>query len=156
MLTLVNIQIIIDMVFFIAIMFFLRQLSKRVTQVPPIINNEVVGEFKRLITDSQDSTSQFLRIIEEHEGRLNKLSRQLDNKERRLVVLLEEAESLMNRMNSHKNTPENTYSNEEKSKQIIQMIKAGISREDIARKLGVTDGEINLITAIEQIKTENA
>ena len=35
------------------------------------------------------------------------------------------------------------------------MIQEGRSREEVAKRWGVTEGEINLITALEQIKAGN-
>lgn len=148
-------QIIIDIVFFVTIVILLRQLNKRIVKDPPVIDESIVREFKKLMTDSQDFTNQFLRVVEENEQRLNKLSRQLDNKEKRLIILIEEAEALINKVDSQKTTTEKIYSDEERSKHIIQMIRDGRSREDVAKRLGVTEGEINLITALEQIKAGN-
>jgi hypothetical protein len=148
-------QIIIDVIFFITIVILLRQLNKRIAKDPPVIDDSVILEFKKLMTESQNFTDQFLRVIEENEQRLNKLSRQLDNKEKRLIILIEEAEALINKVDSQKTTIENVYSEEERSKHIIQMIREGRSREEVAKQLNVTEGEINLITALEQIKAGN-
>jgi hypothetical protein len=148
-------QIIIDIIFFITILILLRQLNKRIAKDPPVIDEAIVREFKKLMTESQDFTNHFLGVVEENEQRLNKLSRQLDNKEKRLIILIEEAEALINKVDSQKTTIEKVYSDEERSKHIIQMIQDGRSREEVAKQLSVTEGEINLITALEQIKAGN-
>lgn len=145
-------QIIIDLIFFVTIVILLRQLSKRIVKTPPVIDESIVREFKKLITDSQDHANQFLKVVEENEQRLNKISRQLDNKEKRLIMLIEEAEALINKIDLQKTTKEKIDSNEERSKHIIQMIQEGRSREEVAKRLGITEGEVNLITALEQIK----
>ncbi len=155
MLSSIHFQIIIDIIFFVTIVILLRQLSKRMANNPPVIDKSIVIEFKKLMMDSQSFTNHFLNVVEENEQRLNKLSRQLDNKEKRLIILIEEAEALIKKVDSQKNTKEKIYSDEERSKYIIQMIQDGRSREDIAKQLGVTEGEINLITALEQIKAAN-
>jgi hypothetical protein len=148
-------QIIIDIIFFITIVILLRQLNKRIAKDPPVIDELIVSEFKKLMTESQNFTNQFLGVIEENEQRLNKLSRQLDNKEKRLIILIEEAESLISKVDYQKTTIEKVYSDEERSKHIIQMIQEGRSREEVAKQWNVTEGEINLITALEQIKAGN-
>lgn len=148
-------QIIIDIAFFVTILILLRHLNKRITKNPPAIDESVVREFEKLMKESHDVTNQFLRVIEENEQRLNKLSRQLDNKEKRLIIIIEEAEALIKTVDSQKITPEKIYSDEEKSKHIVQMIQEGRSREEVAKRWGVTEGEINLITALEQIKAGN-
>jgi hypothetical protein len=150
-----HLQIIIDIAFFITILILLRQLNKRIVKIPPVIDEKVVREFKKLMMDSQDSTNQFLRVVEEHEQQLNKLSRQLDNKENRLVILIEEAEVLIDKIDSQKTRTEKISPDEERSKQVLQMIQSGRSREEIVKRWGVTEGEINLITALEQIKAGN-
>ena len=107
------------------------------------------------MTDSQDVTNQFLRVVEENEQRLNRLSRQLDNKENRLIILIEEADSLIKKIDLKKTNTGEMYSDEDRSKHIMKMIQEGISREEIAKRCGVTEGEINLITALAQIKEGN-
>jgi hypothetical protein len=151
----IHFQMIIDIIFFVTIVILLRQLSKRIVNNPPVIDKSIVSEFKKLMMDSQHFTNHFLNVVEENEQRLNKLSRQLDNKEKRLIIFIEEAETLISKVDSQKNTKEKIYSDEERSKHIIQMIHDGRSREDIAKQMGVTEGEINLITALEQIKAAN-
>lgn len=148
-------QIIIDLIFFVTIVILLRQLSKRIVKTPPVIDKSIVREVKKLMTDSQDHANQFLKLVEENEQRLNKISRQLDNKEKRLIMLIEEAEATINKIDLQKTTKEKIDSNEERSKQIIQMIQEGRSREEVAKRLGITEGEVNLITALEQIKAGN-
>lgn len=148
-------QIIIDIVFFVTIVILLLQLNKRLVKEPPVIDESIICEFKKLMKDSQEFTNQFLGIVEANEQRLNKLSRQLDNHEKRLIILIEEAEALINKVDSQKTTAEKIESDEERSKHIIQMIREGKNREEIAKQLGVTEGEINLIIALEQIKAGN-
>jgi DNA-binding NarL/FixJ family response regulator len=145
-------QIIIDIIFFVTILILLRQLNKRIERDRPVIDESIVLEFKKLMTESQDFTNHFIGVVEENEQRLNKLSRQLDNKEKKLIILIEEAEALINKVGSQKTTIEKAYSDEERSKHIIQMIQEGRSREEVAKQLNVTEGEINLIMALEQIK----
>ena len=153
--SLLHLQIIIDITFFLIIFILLRQLSKRIVKIPPVIDESIVNEYKKLMTDSQDYTNQFLRIIEENEQRLNKLSRQLDNREKRLVILIEEAEALINKVDSRKTATEKICSDDEKSKHIVQMIQEGRSRDEVAKRWGVSEGEVNLITALEQIRAGN-
>src|SRR5574340_518849 len=140
--SLLTVQIIIDIVFFIIIVILLRQLRKRLVKDPPIIDESIVREFKRLMTDSQDFTNHFLRVVEDNEQRLNKLSRQLDNKEKTLIILIEKAETLINKHGFQKETTqERCYSDEERSKHIVQMLKEGRSREEVMKRSGVTEGE---------------
>jgi hypothetical protein len=145
-------QIIIDIAFFVVIMLLLRQLNKRMTRKPPGGDGATVGELKKLMTDSQDSADLFLRTVQESEERLNKLARQLDNKEKRIVILIEKAESLIQELASRQAETESVGPAGGKYEQIIRMVQQGLSREEVAKRLGVTMGEIDLVVELEQTK----
>lgn len=150
--SLLHFQIIIDIVFFVVILLLLRQLNKRMARNPREDDAATVGELKKLMTDSQDSTDLFLRTVQESEERLNKLARQLDNKEKRIVILIEKAESLIQKMASEQAKTESAESDGEKYARIIRMVQEGLSREEVARRLGVTMGEIDLVVELEQTR----
>jgi hypothetical protein len=149
---LLHFQIIIDIAFFVVIMVLLRQLNKRMAARTPEGDNATVREFKKLMADSQDSTDLFLRTIQESEERLNNLARQLDNREKRMVILIEKAESLIQKMVSQQAKAELVGSDGEKYGQIIRMVQEGLSREEVAKRLGVTMGEIDLVVELEQTR----
>lgn len=144
-------QIIIDIAFFVVILLLLRQLNKRMARKPGA-DSATVEELKKLMTDSQNSTDQFLRTVQESEERLNKLARQLDNREKRIVILIEKAESLIQQMASQQVKVESVGSGGEKYEQIIRMVRQGLSREDVAKRLGVTMGEIDLVVELERAR----
>jgi len=150
--SLLHFQIIIDIAFFVVILLLLRQLNKRMAKNPPGGNGATVGELKKLMTDSQDSTDLFLRAVQESEERLNKLARQLDNKEKRIVILIENAESMIQKMAFQQAKAESVGSDGEKYEQIIRMVREGLSREEVAKRMGVTIGEIDLVVELEQAR----
>ena len=133
-------------------MLLLRQLNKRMTRNPPGGDGATVGELKKLMTNSRDSADLFLRAIQESEERLNKLARQLDNKEKKIVSFIEKAESLIQKMASQQAEAESVGSDGEKYEQIIRMVQEGLSREEVAKRLGVTIGEIDLVVELEQTR----
>jgi hypothetical protein len=145
-------QIIIDIVFFIVIILLLSILNKRVARYPPGADGATVGELKKLMTDSRDCTDLFIRAVQESEERLNKLARQLDNKEKRIIILIENAESLIQKKAFQQVKEELPGWDGEKYEQIIRMVKEGLSREEVAKRLGVTMGEIDLIAELEQAR----
>jgi hypothetical protein len=118
----------------------------------PAIDETLISEFKKIIEDSQNHTNQFLRTVEENEQRLKTLSRQLDNREKRLIILIEEMEGLINKADMNTNAAGSRSVDAERSKQIVQMIREGKSREEIMKQFDVSEGELNLIVALEQIK----
>jgi hypothetical protein len=149
-------QIIIDSTFFVVIMLLLHQMNKRIAKKPRG-DGATIEEFKRLVVDSQNSADQFLRAIREGEERLNNIARQLDNREKRMVLLIETAESLIQKMTSRQRAlAETGKSDGDKYGQIIRMFQKGLSREEIASRFGVAVGEIDLVVELEQTKADNS
>ena len=150
--SLLHFQIIIDITFFVVIMLLLLQLNKRVSRNQPGGDIATVGELKRLMKDSQGSADLFLRTLKESEERLSKLARQLDSREKRIVILLEKAESSIQKMASQQARTESIGSDGEKYGQILRMVQEGLRREEIAKRLGVAMGEIDLVVELEQAR----
>jgi argonaute-like protein implicated in RNA metabolism and viral defense len=153
--SLLHFQIIIDIAFFVTIILLLRQLNKRIAKDPPAVDISIVHEYKKLMTDSQDLTNHFIQTVEESERKLNKLDCQLDNKEKRLIILIEEVEGLIKKVDSRQTQKEPIYSDAEKYDRIIKMIQEGQSREGVAKRIGVTEGEIDLVMELEQTRMNN-
>jgi arsenate reductase-like glutaredoxin family protein len=149
--SLLHFQIIIDIAFFVVIMLLLRQLNRRMARMPGA-EGATLAEFKKLMADSQNSTDLFLRTVQESEERLNNLARQLDNREKRIVILIETAESLIQNITSQQAKVESGGSDGGKYRKIIRMVKEGLSREEVATGLGVTVGEIDLVVDLEQTR----
>jgi hypothetical protein len=151
--SLLHIQLVIDIAFFVVILLLLRQLNKRIARNPTGGDSATIGELKKLMTDSQNSADLFLKAVQESEERLNKLARQLDSREKRIVILIEKAESLIQTLTSQQASAASVDSGGERYGQIIRMSKEGLSREEIVKRLGVTMGEINLVVELEETKS---
>jgi hypothetical protein len=150
--SLLHVQIIIDIAFFIVIMLLLHQLNRRIARNQPGGDVATVEELTRLMKNSQDSADLFLRTLQESEERLSKLARQLDSREKRIVILLEKAESSIQKMASQQAKTESAGSDREKYGQILRMVQEGLRREEIAKRLGVALGEIDLVVELEQAR----
>jgi len=144
LLSLPYLQIIIDIIFFVTILLLLFLLQKKIGQKPPAIDVSTINEFKKLISDSENFSNQFATAMEESRQQINKLIKQLDDKERKLVMLLEEAETAIQNFSSKKAKSESdkTYNQYD---EIIKMARQGLSLDEIAKRSGVTEGEINLV-----------
>lgn len=153
MISILQFQIMFDVVFFVLIMLLLRQLHRRIAKIPPAVDEAKVLEVKKIVMDSQEYTNQFLKTVEENELRLNKLARQLDDKEKKLMILLEEVETLMKNMDSRKASPGPVCANE-RYDDLLKMLRQGISREEIAKRSGFTEGEINLVMELGKTRTD--
>jgi hypothetical protein len=147
MISLPHIQILIDFAFFITIVLLLCQLNKRMVKQPPPVDKKAVGELHKIISDSQEYVNHFLKAVEENETAMNKLIRQLDSKEQKLIMLIEQAEALTQKSDSRKTASE-PISSSEKYDDILKMIQQGLSREVVAKRSGLTEGEINLVVEL--------
>jgi hypothetical protein len=151
MISLPQIQILIDFAFFVTIVLLLCQLNKRMVKQPPPINQKAVCELEKIILDSQEYVNHFLRVVEENETAMNKLIRQLDNKEQKLIMLIEQAEALASQIDSRKTASE-PISSSEKYDDILKMIQQGLSHEEMAKRSGLTEGEINLVVELSHAR----
>ncbi len=145
-------QIMIDIAFFIVIMLLLRQLNRRMARNPLGGDGATVEELKKLMADSRDSSDLFLGAVRESEENLHKLARQLDNKEKRIVILIEKAESLIQKLTSQQAKAESVASDGGKYAQILRMVQEGLSREEVAKRSGLSMGEIDLVVELEQAR----
>ena len=143
----------IDVAFFVIIMLLFSQIYRRISKIPPAVDEAKVLELKKMVTDSQEYTDQFLKAVEENELTLNKLARQLGDKEKKLILLLEEAETMIKNMDSRKAGSEPVYSTE-RYDDLLKMIRQGLSREEIAKRSGFTEGEINLVMELGKTRTD--
>jgi hypothetical protein len=153
--SLLHLQIIIDIAFFISILILLRQLDKRIAKGSYSVDVSIIDEYKKFIMDSQDSTNQFLKAVENSEHRLTRLAYQLDNKEKRLMGLIEQVEGLIKQVDSHQENGEPICSEADKYDRIIKMIQEGQGRDTVAKRIGVTEGEINLVMELEKTRTQH-
>lgn len=152
MISLLHMQIIIDVVFFVTILLLLHQLSKRMVKQPPPIDAKAVRELEKIMANSQEQVTHFLEAVAENETKMGKLIRQLDSKEKRLLILLEQAEALTEQIDSRKGESEPNSSGE-KYEDILKMVKQGLSREEVARRSGLTEGEINLVIELAHARS---
>ncbi len=145
--------IIIDAIFFVIIAVLLFQLNRRMARKPET-DRATVAELEKLMQQSLESTDLFSRTVQESEERLNKLARQLDNREKRIVILIEKAESLIQQLSAQRSTEEPIGSDGEKCAQIVRLVQQGLSREEVARCLKVTLGEIDLVVGLERARKD--
>lgn len=151
MLSLLLIQIIVDILFFVAILILLRQLNKKITQSSRTVDVSTISELKKIITDSENSANQFMTFMDDNKQQLNKFVKQLDDKERNMVMLLEEAETALQKLSSQKAKSEsdakyNQYDD------VIKMAQQGMSLKEIAKRSSVTEGEISLVMELTKAK----
>ena len=151
MLSLLHVQIIIDLAVFITILFLLRRLDKNISKNCSTVDAALISEFKEILADSHDSTNHFLEAVEEKRKVLGKLFLQLDDKEKKLTILAREAETFIKKLDETKTaseslSPENRYAD------VLQMLKGGLSREEVSKQSGFTESEVNLIVDLAKVR----
>ncbi len=146
---------IIDIIFFVAILLFLQQLSKRIAKKYSAVDVETLNEFKRIMAESQEITNRFITLTDNNVRALNKLIRQLDDKQKTLVMLLEEAEGSIKKLEDKRYKPE-MAAPADRYDGLVQMAKQGMSREEISKQSGFTEGEIDLAMEISRTRTGKA
>ena len=152
LLTLLHLQIIIDAVFFIVILILLRQLKMSISKKRSAVNGSTIQDLKKIVMESREFAGEFMTAIEENKTAFHKIARQLDNKAKQLTILLEEAERSINKLDSchEKSAP---ASPKEGYNEVIKMIQQGMSREEVVKRSGITEGEVNLVIELARTRT---
>jgi hypothetical protein len=153
--SLLHVQILVDVVFFVTILLLLHRLSRRIAKRRPVVDVTSINEFKRIMAESQDVTNQFLTTQEDHVRVLNKLLHQLDDRHKTLVMLLAEAEASIKKLESGKTGPE-TLPPAERYDDVIRMVQQGLGREEVARQSGFTAGEIDLVMELVRARKKGS
>lgn len=149
----IHLQIAVEAVFLIAIVFMLWRLSRHIDKYRPLADGSVLAELKQITTDSQASADGFLSLLEENKQTLGRLSRQLDEKERRLVILNEQAEATLKKLHDERVKLEGVFS-AKRYDDVGDMARQGATREELAKKSGLTEDELSLVMAFARAKTE--
>jgi hypothetical protein len=121
------------------ILYFLWRVGK-ITAVPGPGNEQSRQELQRLIAESQKTAQQFLDALAEGRKALREIAYALDEKEARLQTVCLRAEAL-----TATDTSDTSPSSKINPGQVLQMAGGGTSVPDIARKTGLTEGEVHLI-----------
>lgn len=138
----------IDVIFFVAILFFLQQLNKKITQKDKVIDAGMLHQFQALLSESQTATDRFITVIEQEVRTLQKLVRQLEEKEKTMVSLLEAAEaSVEKRPGGEPAVPPPPI---DRNAEILKMVREGLDRQTISQQTGFTDGEIELVIELDR------
>ena len=140
---------VIDVLFFGAILLLLQQLNGKISQKNKIVDAEVLNQFKDLLQESQTATDRFLTVIEQEVRTLQKLIRQLEEKERMMVSLLEAAEVSSEKL-AHDRRPASPPPQSERNAEILTLVREGLSRETISQRTGFSNGEIELVIELDR------
>ncbi|HOK06389.1 MAG TPA: hypothetical protein PK836_02625 [Syntrophales bacterium] len=143
------IQLVLDVALLVligAFFWYVGRSAKR-DRTPSVAKEEVTA-LRDLVNESQRLSTQFVESLEEGRKTLKSLAFSLDEKERRLRDLVERAEDLLRRLDEKPDRPfppaEDAYG------EVLRLRAAGLSSQEIAGRLGLTAGEVELITRLRQ------
>jgi hypothetical protein len=143
----------VEAVFFGAILFLLWRLKRDIEKYHPLADGSVMNHLSKIMADSQEFANGFVMQMEENKHALNKLARQLDEKERSLAVLVDQAEAAIKKINSGRGDSASVLS-EKRYDDVINMVQQGMNLEDASKQSGLTEGEIDLIMELARARTE--
>ena len=140
--------LVIDLFFFVAILLLLQQLNRRIGKKNNIIDAKSLRHFQELLGESQVATERFSTVIAEEVRTLQRLVRQLEEKEKVLVALLEATETSGEKGTAEPAPPPPP---QDRNAEILQLVRQGMSREAISQRTGFSDGEIELVIALDRV-----
>jgi flagellar motility protein MotE (MotC chaperone) len=149
---LLHVQIIVEVVFFGAILFLLWRLKRDIDKYRPLADGSIMDHLNKIMADSQEFADGFVAQVEENKHALNKLARKLDEKEKRLATLLDKTEAAMKQMDSRRGDPEPVLS-AKRYDEVINLVQQGMNREDASKHSGFTEDEIALIMELARART---
>ena len=140
------VQILADIALFLSIVFLVWAVRRERKKMPPGIDREAFSEFKKLIEESRRSSDHLIQTL----GEVKKIASVLDEKERRLMALAEEADNAPGGRGSS-GTPR-----AEKYEDVVKMAGQGLAEKEIADRLNLTEGEIGLILDLHRKQNETS
>lgn len=144
MLSLLHIQIIIEVAFFGAILCLLWRLKRDLGKHRLLADGSGMDHLKQSMVDSQAFVNAFMMQMEESKHALSSLAHQLDEKEKSLTILLGQAETVITTMNSARDDSRPDLS-DRRYDNVIELVRQGVPQEEISKQSGLAEDEINLI-----------
>jgi len=153
LLSLLHVQIMVEAVFLGAILFLLWRLKRDIEKYRPLADGSVMNHLLKIMADSQEFADGFVMQMEENKHALNKLARQLAEKERSLAVLVDQAEAAIKKINSGQGDSA-TVLYEKRYDDVMNLVQQGMNQEEASKQSGLTEGEIDLIMELKRARSE--
>jgi hypothetical protein len=145
-------QIVADVVLCAAMVILLwRSGRKGGRKGTPALDEQSLRQFRKLLDESQAAAERFILTIDEGYRKFRELAVDLDKREHRLQSLIEE-------MNKRTKGPENRVLSDDETgsraryEATLKYLDEGLPLEEVARRTGLTSGEIVLISELEKIR----
>src|SRR5512145_554371 len=145
-------QLIIDFALLVAVIFVLWRVNSNLRKPLLKSHQDMMKELKIIMKESQASSDNFLKALEQSRLALKELALELDLKEKRVKTILAKSDALADASGVRRapGTPQDKYA------QVVDMIRKGYSEAQTAETTGFTEAEIGLIVDLYRVKNENA
>ncbi|MEE9912663.1 MAG: hypothetical protein K4571_13195 [Deltaproteobacteria bacterium] len=146
-------QLIIDFALLVAVIFVLWRVNSNLRKPLLKSHQDMMKELKLIMKESQASSDNFLKALEQSRLALKELALELDLKEKRVKTILAKSDALADTSGGKRapGTPQDKYT------QVVDMIRKGYSEAQTAETTGFTEAEIGLIVDLYRVKkNENA
>ncbi len=142
------IQIVIEVVLCIAVAFLLFQGFGKARKAPSmsVPDKTDLAQLRALLDESREEFKNFQEAMDRGRKTLSDMIRQIDDREKALALLMEEAEKKL----SQEKPGEGSGGMEEnlRYKDAACLLRQGKADREIARECGVTEGELALIKGL--------
>lgn len=145
-------QMIIDFVLLLAVIFLLWRVNSNLKQKHNESHQEILDSFRSLMEESQAQSERFLESLEKSRLALKEIALELDVKEKRVRTLLDKTSEAL----TDDTAPPSEVRPDGKHALVVQMIKNGHTRQQVALESGFTEAEIDLIMDLYRIKNETS
>jgi hypothetical protein len=143
------IQIAVEVILCVAVVFLLVQgfgKGRKVPPVTPVLGKSDLEQLKALLDESRDEFQNFQEAMDRGRKTLGDMIRQIDDREKSLGFLLEEAGKKLDREKSRDFS--SPMEENLRYKDAACLIRQGKTDREIAQECGVTEGEVALIKGL--------
>jgi DNA-binding NarL/FixJ family response regulator len=146
------IQVAADVVLCLAVIFILSRVNRELKGRKSTIDPRAMSELGRLIQESQNATSNLMQAMEESRKALRDVSLSIDEKEDRLMRLMKQASSHIDRLDKTSAVLEALPG--KRNGEVIRLADQGFTPAEIADSLGLTEGEVSLILDLSRRRSD--
>lgn len=143
--------LIADVILCIAIVILIVIVNREVKRRRSGLDEKTLREFRNLLDESQSSTNHLLEAMNNSRKSLKEIAYVLDEKEEKLRALIEESKiAYEKRKVSTPHMESDTF--DRKNENVIALVKQGLTKKEIAQRLDLTEGEIDLIIDLDRTR----
>lgn len=133
-----------------ALVLYLRKINSRNKTAPT--DQASVLQFRKLLAESQKDAERFFQTLDECYKTFKELALDLEIREKRLKVLIEEARKQTDVFEIGRQDDDEERDSRRKHAEIMKWLDEGVPLQEIAERTGTTSGEILLIADLEKAR----